>query len=690
MRKPAGAKAGAPRKAGAAAPSPAAAPLAAQPPGAGWRQRLLPAAALWLITLAVYSNSFSAALIFDNAAILLKDPRLTAVTARNLHLIWTAEYWYPNVGNGLYRPLTTLSYLLNYTILGNGPQPAGYHWVNYLLHAAAATLLYLLGLAIFRRMAPALSLAAVWAVHPVLTESVTNVVGRADILAACGVLAALLCHIRAAPAEGRRKWAWVAGVALATALGIFSKESAATVIVLALLYDLAFPGGIPWRNRLAGYGAMTLAGLAYLAVRPAMLTPHFPFTDNPIGGAGFVSAKLTAIKVVGKYLGLLVWPARLSCDYSYRAIPLVSGNLAQWENLQALVALAVCLGALGLAAWGWRRNRTLFFFVMFFFAALAPTSNFFVIFGTDMAERLLYLPAMGFAGCVVLAVYAAADRLAPARPLAGAMVIAVICLALGVRTWARNGDWQSERALWGSAVQAVPESYKAHQTYAGTGLKLDDAIGEVGRALEIVGEVPDTLSTPLPYINAGRWYRQKGETLARSDPAQSAAWYRKSQTVLEHAERILLLSHQVYPEQYEESGATYMRLGDFRRAAEELTQAVRWRPRGDLLESLSAAYYEMGDARQAEVALLEALVLNPNNAKAVSESIDLYRRTDPGSCAVETAGGSASLNPNCPLVHDQLCAAAGKIVDIYAAGNRQDLAGPIRGAMAGPYGCPVR
>jgi hypothetical protein len=65
----------------------------------------------------------------------------------------------------------------------------------------------------------ALALAAVWAVHPVLTESVTNIVGRADLLSAFGVLAGLLCHLHGGAASGRRKLAWLSGLALATTIG---------------------------------------------------------------------------------------------------------------------------------------------------------------------------------------------------------------------------------------------------------------------------------------------------------------------------------------------------------------------------------------------------------------------------------------------------------------------------------------
>jgi hypothetical protein len=110
----------------------------------------------------------------------------------------------------LYRPLTTLSYLLNYSVFRNGAHPTGYHWVNFALHGLNVALVYALGLLVFCAEGPALALAAIWGLHPLLTESVTNFVGRADLLAALGVLAGLLCYARARQAVGRRKLTWLA------------------------------------------------------------------------------------------------------------------------------------------------------------------------------------------------------------------------------------------------------------------------------------------------------------------------------------------------------------------------------------------------------------------------------------------------------------------------------------------------
>jgi len=106
--------------------------------------------ALGLLTLLAFSNSFSTRFALDNQTLLLGE-------------------------SGLYRPLTTLSYLLNYAILGNCDHPSGYHWINFFLHTANVFLLFALLLRLMtgrvRALPAAFCIAMLWAVHQVLTES---------------------------------------------------------------------------------------------------------------------------------------------------------------------------------------------------------------------------------------------------------------------------------------------------------------------------------------------------------------------------------------------------------------------------------------------------------------------------------------------------------------------------------------
>ena len=127
------------------------------------RRNLLVALGLCLLTLAVYGNSFGAGFTMDNRGLILEDARVRAATAQNLALIFGHTYWWPYGESGLFRPLTTLSYLFNYAILGNGEHPAGYHWINLLLHAGNVLLVYAL-------------------IEPILTIRGCGFVGRAAII----------------------------------------------------------------------------------------------------------------------------------------------------------------------------------------------------------------------------------------------------------------------------------------------------------------------------------------------------------------------------------------------------------------------------------------------------------------------------------------------------------------------------
>jgi tetratricopeptide (TPR) repeat protein len=474
-------------------------PPAAKPHFAGklvsqvWSQhgRLL---LLWALTLAAYSNSFQGAILFDNAPALLQDPRTRAVTAQNIGAILTEGYWRNNPASGLYRPVTTLSYLLNYAVFDDGANPAGYHWFNFLLQGVNVSLVYALGISIFVEPSLALAFAAIWGLHPLLTDSVANIVGRADQLAAFGVLAGLLCYIRWASSTGRRKHWWLAAMVVAQTIGLFSKENAAVLPAILLLYDLAWSQRATWRAHVPAYAALALPFAAFFYLRSQVHTHMLVlFSENPLISAGFWTARLTAIKVIGEYLWLFLWPARLSADYSYNTIPLFGWRLSNWEDAKALIALAVCLSVIALAV-RWRRTwKPMFFFVGFFFLALMPTANVVMIIGSIKAERFLYLPSVSLAGCLVAAIYALGRRPLsswPASPRVAWIAIGVACLALAMRTHARNSDWHDELSLWTSTVNVCPDGARPHMNLGNALAKipgrLPDAIAEFQTALRIL------------------------------------------------------------------------------------------------------------------------------------------------------------------------------------------------------------
>ena len=661
------------------------------PRPAQWRRHALFLAALWIAVLVAYSNSFHDGLAFDSRRVILADTRIQADTPANLQQIWNGDYYNGTGSGALYRPLTTLTYLWNYADLGDGPNASGYHLVNFVLHAANAALVYLLGLAIFGEVWPAFALAALWALHPVLTESVTNVVGRADLLAAFGVLAGLLCYMRSAAATGWRSIAWTLALAASSYIAVFSKESGVVLIAVIIVYEVAFRKPISWRVRIAGYLA-TLAPVAiFFAMRRAALAQVssllIAYADNPLQGAGFWLSRLTAIKVLGAYLWLLLWPAHLSPDYSYNQIPLSAADA------KTILALMVWIAIAAAAVIAYRRARPVLFFIAFFAVTIAPVANIVILVGSIMAERFLYLPSIGFLGVIVWAALALHQRVGPRAMVAA---LAVVCLAFAARTWARNADWADDRTLWASAVQACPGSYKTHQNLAMLALaepQPDDsaATREVDRALAILNPLPDDRNMPNVYATAGQCYRARGD-LSRAlavllrgrniDRDWNAAFQERNRR---DGKTVTAVGT---PALYLELGRTYLDLGQPEKAVEALREGRQIDPQAAFFEELSRAYTHLGQTDQAAVSLLEGLTVYSGQGSLLSQLTQLYQMTAPQSCALDRTPAGVTPNLNCPQVHDQLCTASRNMIELFTAMRDQSSAGAIAQNAAQNYACP--
>jgi protein O-mannosyl-transferase len=678
-------------------------PQAGVAPYGDWAHHLLRLTALWAAAFAVYSNSFQADLVFDSQRAILGDSRIQAVTSENTRRIWNEDYWSRTGSSALYRPFSTFSYLFNYSILGNGSRAAGYHWVNFVLHAANVGLVYLLGLLIFEAAGPAFALAALWGLHPVLTESVTNVAGRPDLLGAFGVLAGFLCYVRSAGAAGPRRAAWLAALAAAAAIGVFSKESGIVLVAVMVVYGITFPHRLSWRARAGGYLAMSLPVLVFMVTRSRVLAQVssmvISFCDNPLLGSGFWTARITAVKVLGKYLWLLLWPAQLSSDYSYNQVPVFGWGAGGWEDAKTVLAVLVWI-AIGIAALaGLRRAKPIFFFAAFFLATLAPVSNLVILIGSIMAERFLYLPSVGFAGCLVWAARAGCRYIPvqwkPATTVLPVLLV-LICAVLGARSYARNFDWHDERSLWISAVRACPRSEKTHTNLASVLVSqappdYASATRELEETLAILDPLPDTRSLSSVYANAGLCYRIQG------DPAKALAVLLRGRKIDQAWNEAVSRRNQLdgktisavgTPALYLDLARVYLSLGHPDQAIEALRYGRSIDPQPAFFEELSQAYGAMGQSEQSVISLFEGLAVDSTQTNLASLVVEFYREQAPQSCALANTPAGLSLNLNCPQVHTRICAASRNVVQMYTQMRDPGAAAAIYQSAVRGLGCP--
>jgi hypothetical protein len=668
------------------------------------------AAALCLLVAAAFVNALSGEFVLDARVLVLDDPRLRAVTVGNLHEILTRSYWWPyTTADDLYRPVTTLSYLVNYAVLGHADRPAGYHLLNVVLHAANVLLLY----GLLRRLSsaawPALIAAAIWAVHPLVTEAVTNIAGRADLLAATGVLAGLLLYVRAADRSGAARIGRLVAAAVAVGVGAFSKESAVAVLPIVVAYDLLIRRPRPgFSTLIAGWGVVAVPVAALLYQRSVVLQASTGastlFVDNPLVSASGSGAVLTALSVLGRYVWLAFWPARLSADYSFAAVPLASGSAtdwAAWITVAAAVAATIALG---------RVNRLAAFAAAAGWLAILPVSNLIVTTGTIMAERLTYVPLAALASVVVGGLFAA---LASCKPHGFRLAIGVsslLIVALGWRTVTRNADWRDELTLWTATSEAVPGSFKAHAGLADAIYRsdpgrerLDQVVAAIDRSVTILEQAPPEGRPWKTYRQAAVYALEYGDQLRARGPvtAVTAEPFKKAEAYSrEHiravastaiGERASLLSGDQVRELADAHGllaSALLRLGRLDEAVGAATDARRLQPGNPVTHRvLAGALSEANRPGDAATALLTGFLIT-GDATLRDTAIGLYRGgLDTRGCAISDSPTGPTLNPTCPMVAEHLCAAAREASELQRSRGRADLASGIDQMAAQRFGC---
>lgn len=434
-----------------------------------------------------YLNSFRGVFQFDDTGI-LTDSRL-----ENLSRYVTGL-------GGMIRPALKLSFLVDRFMWGK--TPVGYHLLNVLLHVGMGLVLYAITLDLARAASTrcrAVSettvpfwTALLFLVHPIGTETVTYVSGRATGLMAFFYLAGLHFYLRASGPRSACAASWTHLAAVACfLLSLLSKETAVTFPLALLLVEVVARGsrGADLRNAILRF-QLPFWAVLLLALSAAAFHPRYAYSFGTSLGIRPVSENLlTQLNVVALALSLFVLPNRLSFDHD---IPL-AGSILTWPTWGALLLL---LGLLAWAAFLTRRNPLAAFGLFWFFLQLLPTNS--VLQRYDLlSERNLYLPAAGLllalvslwnAGLIGLRQSTGPNRWAPIGALAMRVIPFALVPFLVAMTIARNAIYADPIALWSDAARKAQAKARPHvnlgHAYFVAG-DLDRAIAESRIALAI-------------------------------------------------------------------------------------------------------------------------------------------------------------------------------------------------------------
>ena len=438
---------------------------------------------------------------YDDATVIETHPQ---VTAHAWGAILTSPYHVGEnvrVQTGAYRPLTIASLAANHIV--SGTSPWSYHLVNVLLHALAAALVVALAAELGLTAGGSLAAALAFAVHPVHVEAVANVAGRAELLSTALALLGLVAYAR-----GR-----LTAFALSFGTALFAKENVVTILGVVALWEALRPapdgrGSLPTRALAAAKPLMAAAVpiAAYLIARSAVLgglvlAPGGVTTiENPVVGLSPVSHAATVLAVFARAVSLLLTPVRLSPDYGFAEIAAEPSLIGPGP----IVGGALLLGLILVVALTWRRAPLVAFLVGSMLITYAIVSNAFVLIGTVLGDRLMYLPSV-FA-CILFGLGASAASRRVGRR-ATIVAVGVVLVALAGRAAAYVPTWRNDATLFEYAARVAPRSVKAVGGWGGELMaqgRLDEARAVLDRAVAIAPDfIPNRLNRGAAAFSSG-------------------------------------------------------------------------------------------------------------------------------------------------------------------------------------------
>lgn len=408
--------------------------------------------ALALVATA-YSNAHAGPFVWDDRALILEQAEVHRLDAASR--LFTDAFWARSPGSeandAYYRPVVTLSYALNWAAAG--PSPEAFHLTNLILHLIVCALLFAVALRFGAPPPAAAVAAALVGVLPRLTECVTWISGRTDVLAAVFALGALLVHRSDRGAHLRR-----AAAAALLLLGLLSKEVA--IAGFAALVTLELRGACEGSGRLRRL-LVNLAPMAVaLAIYAALRTRALAGISSQSSRAPLGTTLLTATQAMGGYLLMALDALRPRLQIG------LAGRLAPGYLAAGVVAVALILIVLR------RGVRARWPAGVWAAVTLALTSLALVLHVVPMrvntltADRFLYFPAIGL--CLALAIAAGWLDQRSRRVALGVAIVLLPLLAF--RTFARNEDWADELRLWRVAVETSPPENVLPRTELGNAL----------------------------------------------------------------------------------------------------------------------------------------------------------------------------------------------------------------------------
>lgn len=552
------------------------------------------AAAICLLTVLAYSNTFTNGFVWDDASSVLlhkhvQDPsKFTQLFKEDLHAFGRGQ-------GTFYRPLVAATLMADFALAFRGPREASddspgipdvnpflFHATNTFCHGLAALLLFAL---LTRLEAPRFVRAVtplLYAVHPLHTEAVAYISGRADSMAAAFMFAGLWFALwEKTPV---RRAIGIVFSALCFAAALLSKESAAIFPALLLLVAVAGAAVVGNAPKNLAYALRLLPVLASLVVLGAYAYLRFAVLAFKSESAPSTSTLWQRIVETGQafalYIRLIFVPTGLHMERTLDGVP-------GWVALLGGILVAGCIALLYVQGVAQERRRVAmalgwFLITWFPISGLIPLN-------APMAEHWMYVPLAGFLWALAELVWPLLRS--PLAKRSGIAVAYAACVAFTIMTLLRNRDWRSDESLYLATLQENPNSVRVHYNLA---VVYDDLLGNIPGA------------------------RRQYESVIRLRTAQKLALPRKADTAT------YLWDDEL--EAHLSLGDMSLEQGRYDEATNHYTTVLNVRPNernaaswGMAAFGMGRCFLEMGNRDQADKCFTRALQVFPNLKQNVDQ-----------------------------------------------------------------------
>ncbi|CAI4225463.1 unnamed protein product [Auanema sp. JU1783] len=586
---------------------------------------------LLILSTVPFISSIEGDFVFDDQESIVNNP----VVQGNVPLreIWLRDFWGRMIASPgshkSYRPITTMSFRLNHVI--HGKSTFGFHLFNILLHGAVVFQLFFCVKLWEKSTSTSLSFmtALLFAVHPIHSEAVSNITGRAELLATFFGLAALYIFTKFIRDMGKVSLSSCA-YSFLIVLSMLSKEQGFSVLLISFFISLLYD-----RKKLKQITIqLFITSFALIWFRlhiNGYSNPVFSKYDNP---AAFLDSRMYRVinycYLWSYHLYLLVLPINLCFDYSMGSISLIT-TLSDLRILAVPFILGLLLTALYLYLKIKKDlQRLLAISVIIGISTFLPASNIFVTVGFTVAERVLYFPSIGY--CLLLSIIF--TLLKKSERINWWPMMCILGLAL-LQCYKRGEDWSSALSLYSSGLRVCPENAKIHYNLA-------KVLGETGAANEAEENY-------LEAIRLNPRYEHAFNNLAN-------IMERKGQ--IKEAERLLRIAVKLQPRfatAWMNLGITLMKNEKFQESEMSFKNSLAIRPlSADCFFNLGNLYQRIGRLEEAKLSWMNATSIDSNHSSAWSNLFVVLDELRDCQAVISLSSRALSSGTTIPSINSQI------------------------------------